>query len=585
MQLQLNDGTIVEVINGVFEYNGKQYDAQAMIQLGKARPVNQAQQSASSMQPQRQPRPVQQPSSSSGQMQPSSSSSKGMLSDFNFAEQIRPQMQQFHDELVGPNPAMTMLSLAFPLTVDELETDGFTGDLGWKLPVDLGMNLFSPVKAAGLGVRAGGAFLRRGAQVAPNALDNLGMRILNPWTSMNAGHRIGGQAGANAVDNMIATGMSAALDNREHDNLLGEFGISAGLGGALGSLNGLRSYAKSFDFMEQMQKNVRPRYTTKGEPTPKTRQFDMLNRFDDVDFSNAEKVTDIVNSMPPNATFPYLPSSYSQIDDRFRAAIAEKNAEVDRIRQNLNNQNFINEGNQLLTRDQHFFRGTPRNGMPQFEITRFDIEEPIFQNAQERQRFYRDINNFLETNNLGAVIDNQVALYENVNPMQVESVLSQMRGNKIPTKGQQDYREQLRIAMRNARGGDVTPPGQRTRFGEIMQPTNDIGIAMNDLEKLHRQRAIMNIAAGNERGSPDFLGVPSVNPRTRPQLGTADLAPNARNVPQRAVTQGVANTYDRKDEISNHVDKWIVKPKETAQDILNYQQRLEELKRKAAEAQ
>jgi hypothetical protein len=325
-----------------------------------------------------------------------------------------------------PNPLLTAASFVAPLAVDEIETHGFDRPfiLGAKATGDAAMMAVPATKVAGAGFKIAGAGMKAG-----NRFSRVGNFMTKPWISMNTGTRIGGQAAANAMDNAIYSGIQIGLDNRERDfsEALAEMAIGTGIGGITGGVGGLSSKNSAINFENHLHKKTKAK-----QGSVKDREFEMLDRFNDENLTKSEQVANLITDHPLNENFPYLPPTWSQLDQNYQNAIENKLKEA-----NVLSKSEIGQ----ITTTKIPVEVEAVNG--KFYPVGVDtengikIQEPIFNKQSERQAFINNVNDFLTTNSLGTYNgkDGLIHFNEGVLPADVEAVLKKSRQGNFTTKG------------------------------------------------------------------------------------------------------------------------------------------------------
>jgi hypothetical protein len=93
---------------------------------------------------------------------------------------------------------------------------------------------------------------------------------------------------------------------------------------------------------------------------------------------------------------------------------------------------------------------------------------------------------------------------------------------------------------------------------------------MNDLEKLRRQRQVLNYASGGEgfNPSPKKIGFTStLNRETRPAIGLWDF--DTEFMP-RNIAATASNTYDRREELFDYAEKLVGLGKMTYEQAMKF---------------
>jgi len=462
------------------------------------------------------------------QVQPSSSVAQNLPMPLAVQDATSPENTMIKDgsQGTGINPATIAGSFLFPLAMDEIETHGFNrpGILTAKGVGDAAMTTVPLSKGIAAGLKVA----------------NITHKLARPWTSVKAGERIIGQGIANAADNVVYTVAQAAADNREHDSMLAELGIGTALGFGTGALGGVKSYNASINAQENLAKKVRAK-----EGSKKQQVFEMEARREDEPISNLEQTAQIITEHPTNKTG--LPATWTQMGKSYDNAIAAKRQEAAILAKNKNNQ-------ATTARVPIEVQATDGNLYPigSTETRGVVINKPVFDNDAQENAWYTAIDNFLKKNNLGYF--NQegiIQLNDHVLPSDVENVLRKRRQGDFTAKGQKDWKEELRIAMRNSRGGDIETGHD---WESLTRPANSYGEAMNQLERLHNQRQILNYAQGGFGfgAVPNEIGFKQMLKSSRPALSFYDL--DLELMP-RNITQAVTNLVDRKADIQEQVEK------------------------------
>jgi hypothetical protein len=293
----------------------------------------------------------------------------------------------------------------------------------------------------------------------------------------------------------------------------------------------------------------------------------MLDRFNDENLTKSEQTANLIADHPLNENFPYLPPTWSQLDQNYKNAIENKLKETNALSKSVEGQSTTIKKPVEVQADNGKLYPVgveTKNGIK--------IQEPIFNKPNERKAFANNVNDFLTTNNLGTYDfeNGLIVLSEGVLPSDAEIILKKSRQGNFTTKGQKDWKEELRIALREARGGDVNPKGERVKFTEITTPASSYGEAMNDLEKLRRQRQVLNYASGGEgfNPSPKKIGFTStLNRETRPAIGLWDF--DTEFMPRNIAASG-ANAYDRREELFDYAEKLVELGKMTYEEAMKF---------------
>lgn len=410
-------------------------------------------------------------------------------------------------------------SFAFPLAVSEFRANGFDNPekIIMKFVADAALLGIPATKAFGVLSKVAGAGFKS------NKLANAGNFLTAPYVSQNAGGRIGGQAAANAADNVFATGMQQGIEaaspgqqfgDRDAMDYLAEQAISLLGGAAAGGVAGASSYGKIGPYESKIAQK------TKAKPDSKKQEaFDMAGRADDFE-TNKDFAVALIRKHGIDGKG--IPLSWPQINENIAKEINFWNSEA---------------GKRAA--------GTiPAQGIP--------VRKPVFESDAAEKKWVDNVNKFLGKNRLGKFDGVEIVLNPGVSIAEVESTLKGMRQGDFTTKGIKDWKETVRISMRDARGGDQ--PFEMVRKGTA--DDGSYGYAMAKLHDLKNTQTILNYTQGgfgyNETPSIWQGWKQQVSPNHRPAIGFMDT--DLEIIPRGLVQSGI-NLYDESGNIKKLAEK------------------------------
>jgi len=430
-------------------------------------------------------------------------------------------------------------SFVAPLLVDELRANGFKRPeaIGAKILGDLALFALPPTKVAGV------AFKVLGNLAKAKKLQAAGNFLHMPYTDMkmlsNSGvgslipRRAAGQAASNAADNMVATGIQQAADTQELtiEDFFLEQGISGLLGGAIGFGAGFPSYGRTGVFESNLTQK------TKAKPSSKKdREFEMSGRFDEMADAetNLDQALELIQKYGDEIpwTAGVLPPSWPTINKHINSKIGHWNTEAGKRAPSTTPKGNVKT---VLVENDGF------NNVTRYMSEGIPIKEPIFAKAAEKEKFTNNVNDFLETNNLGFYepTAGKIFLNEGVSVAEAESILKFMRQGNFTQKTTKDWKEELRTALRNARGGE--------KYVKDLTDDGSYGAAMSNLERLYLDKNILNLTQGGYAYNQSPFGLKAqLHPSHRPGMGTIDT--DLEIIP-RSITQTGVNLYSEADDI------------------------------------